>query len=129
MTRDCYISLSNSFCKFRSNFLLEMYSQQHYILNILRDNFDLNDNLIFVDTCKFCCWLVWDPPLFFKYVSESHFSYWACNYNNQSRKQFTNISFYDHTIRRVEPNYLPLSISLFQMAWWVFYIFIETPFF
>ena len=56
-----------------------MYSHQYYTLNIQRDNFDLKDNLIFVDNCKFCCWLVWDPPLFFNYIFESHFSYWACN--------------------------------------------------
>ena len=52
-----------------------MYSQQHYVVNIQRDNFDLKDNPIFVDNYKFYCWLVWDPPVFLNYVSELHFSY------------------------------------------------------
>ena len=39
---------------------------------------------------------------------------------NKSRARHiavTNISFSVHTIRRVEPNYLPLCISLFRLVW------------
>ena len=32
---------------------------------------------------------------------------------SQSHKEFTNIIFHVHTTKKVEPNYLPLSVSFF----------------
>ena len=48
---------------------------------------------------------------------------------SQSHKEFTNIIFHVHTTKKVEPNYLPLSVSFFFLGGGLsdnFYIFIES---
>ena len=49
---------------------------------------------------------------------------------SQSHKEFTNIIFHVHTTKKVEPNYLPLSVSFFFFGGGGlsdnFYIFIES---
>ena len=47
---------------------------------------------------------------------------------SQSHKEFTNIIFHVHTTKKVEPNYLPLSVFFFGGGGRSdnFYIFIES---
>ena len=69
----CYWMLQNTRITVFTVFELLRENQQGIKLSPLPLRLGLKDNLIFVNNYKFCCWLVWDPPLFLNYVSESHF--------------------------------------------------------